>query len=565
MAKNKKTRAAAESIGFLAVIGAILVVLNVLAGSFALGRFDLTKNDTYSLSEGSRKLARSLEDEMVITAYFSGNLPPPFNSTERYVRDILAEYAAASNGNIRVRFVDPDKEEEQEEAERDGVHRVGQRVYANDSVSVVEGYRGIAITYLGDTKAIPVIAETGGLEYSVTMLMKQMIGEKLKVGVVGGHEGPSLDAELAVLRRVMPTYELTSVDLNQDVPQDLKALLVVAPETPFSEPELRKLDAFVMRGGSLGVFGGGIKLEDSQQMLGASPIDSGLNRLLERWGVKIKSDVLGDARCQVIGVRSMMGVVPRPYPPLAIVQFTEEQAEHPATYHLAEARMPFTSTLSLTNAPAGVRRTVLATSSEQSWSMAGDAINLDQNQRWALNGPVGPFPLIVALEGKLPSAFAASQSTPEAGDGSAGPAAATKDVRVLVVGSGAAPIIQLPEGQEVSNDELATALALPLNAIDWLANDDDLVAIRAKTVDEPSLDIPQAVLEAQDQEAQAVENRDVEGVLAAREQASDALEAWESKKDGYRWANMLGIPVAFAIFGAVRLRRRARKKASPAS
>lgn len=565
MAKNKKTRAAAESVGFVAVVGAILVVSNVLAGSFALGRFDLTKNDTYSLSEGSTELARSLEDEMVITAYFSGNLPPPFNSTERYVRDLLSEYAAASNGNIRVRFVDPDEKEEEEKAEQDGVQRVGQRVYANDSVSVVEGYRGIAISYLGKTMAIPVIAETGGLEYSITMLMKQMIGEKVRVGVVGGHEGPSLDSELAVLRRVMPTYQLDSVDLKGELPDGIEALLVIAPETPFSEPELRKLDAFMMRGGSLGVFGGGVKLDDSQQMISASPLDSGLNRLLERWGVKLRSDVLGDARCQIIGVRSAMGVVPRPYPPLAIVQLTEEQAEHPAVYHLAEARMPFTSTLALTDEPDGVRRTVLATSSEESWSMTGDAIDLDQNQRWALNGPVGPFPLVVALEGKLPSAFAATQSTPESGDAPAGPAAAEKDARVLVVGSGAAPVIQLPQGQEVSDEELAAALALPLNAIDWLANDDDLIAIRAKNVDEPSLDIPQAVLEAQDQETEAVENRDVEGVIAARERASAALDAWESKKDAYRWANMVGIPVAFALFGFARLRARARKKSSPAS
>ncbi|MBC7173200.1 MAG: GldG family protein, partial [Polyangiaceae bacterium] len=370
--------------------------------------------------------------------------------------------------------------------------------------SVVEGYRGLSINYLGETKAIPVIADTNGLEYRITMLMKQMTGERVKIGLVGGHEGPSLEGELAVLRRVMPTYDLVEVNLEAALPEDIETLLVIAPTAPFSEAELRKLDAFVMGGGSLGVFGGGIKLEEAQT-LSASPVDSGLNRLLERWGVKINSDVLGDARCQVIGVRSAMGMVPRPYPPLAIVQFTDEQAEHPATYRLTEARMPFSSTLTLTDAPEGVERSVLATSSEQSWSITGSPIDLNQNQRWTLSGPVGPFPLVVALEGKLPSAFAGNQSS-EAG-AAMGPAESTEDVRVLVFGSGAAPIIQLPQGQEVADEELAAALALPLNAVDWLANDDDLIAIRAKTVDEPSLDIPQAVLEAQDEETQAIENR----------------------------------------------------------
>jgi ABC-type uncharacterized transport system involved in gliding motility auxiliary subunit len=442
------------------------------------------------------------------------------------------------------------------------VRRVGQRVIANDTQSVVAGYRGLAIEYLGETKAIPVIASTGGLEYRITMLMKQMVGEKVKVGLVGGHEGPSLGEELSALRRVMPNYELVEVNLAQDIPEDVHTLLVVAPETSFPEAELRKLDAFVMHGGSLGVFGGGIKLDEAGPTLSASKVDSGLNRLLERWGVKVNQDVLGDARCQVIGVRGPLGVMPRPYPPLAIVQFTDEQAENPATYHLTEARMPFASTLTLTDLPDGVRRNVLATSSEQSWRMTGDTIDLDQNQRWQVSGEIGPFPLMVSIEGKLPSAFAANQSSSEGEAPSAGPAQAEKDVRVLVLGSGAAPIIQLPEGQEVENEELAAALALPLNAIDWLANDDDLIAVRAKTVDEPSLDIPQAVQQAMDEESAAVENRDVEGVMAAREQAATALEAWEAKKSAYRWVNMLGIPVAFAAFGLVRWRLRQRKKAA---
>ena len=37
---------------------------------------------------------------MEITAYFSPDLPPPHNATERYVRDLLTEYRDASKGKI---------------------------------------------------------------------------------------------------------------------------------------------------------------------------------------------------------------------------------------------------------------------------------------------------------------------------------------------------------------------------------------------------------------------------------------------------------------------------------
>src|SRR5690606_32282234 len=153
-----------------------------LAASFGMGRFDCTRSGIFSLSEGSRELARSLEDRMEIVAYFSANLPPPHNATERYVRDLLAEYAAASNGNVHVTVVSPETDAERRRAESDGVRLVAQRIFANDSVSVVEGYRGIALKYLGQTESIPVVESTTGLEYRITMAMKELTGEKEKIG-----------------------------------------------------------------------------------------------------------------------------------------------------------------------------------------------------------------------------------------------------------------------------------------------------------------------------------------------------------------------------------------------
>src|SRR6185436_12899667 len=64
---------------------------------------------------------------MEVVAYFSHDLPPPHNATERYVRDLLAEYRDASNGKIRVTIVHPTKDEQKQAAERDGITRVQDR------------------------------------------------------------------------------------------------------------------------------------------------------------------------------------------------------------------------------------------------------------------------------------------------------------------------------------------------------------------------------------------------------------------------------------------------------
>ena len=55
---------------------------------------------------------------------------------------------------------------------------------------------------------------------------------------------------------------------TQEIPTTLKALLIVHPETPLSETELRYIDQYVMRGGSLAVFGGGDQGRHGQSAAG---------------------------------------------------------------------------------------------------------------------------------------------------------------------------------------------------------------------------------------------------------------------------------------------------------
>src|SRR5689334_24752947 len=140
MALRRQTRLSSESALFLLVLGGILVLLNML-GVFGLNvRGDTTEAGVFSLSKGSRRLASSLDDQMEIRAYFSEDLPPPYNAMARYVRDLLAEYQDASHGKITVRFVSPATDEEKQAAERDSVDRVSDQKLEADTFSVHEGY-----------------------------------------------------------------------------------------------------------------------------------------------------------------------------------------------------------------------------------------------------------------------------------------------------------------------------------------------------------------------------------------------------------------------------------------
>ncbi len=571
MAISKRTRAASESLAFLGVTAGILIALNV-AGMFFFGRADVTDKRLFSLSDGSKRVLTNLSDQLEITAYFTKDLPPPFNATERYVRDLLDEYQAASKGKLKVRFVNPDTDEVRNTAESEGAQRVAHQKVENDAVQVVEGYRGLVFKYLGERRAIPAISGTEGLEYTITQMVKELVGEKIKLGILSGHEGPTLAQGLTVIKQLLPTYELVEVKATADIDPALKALLVVAPETALTDDELRNIDAFVMKGGSLGVFGGSLKVKQEQAELSATPIDTGLNRLLEKWGVKLDNAVVADAQCGQAPLRTQLGIqIPVAFPPVPIIAFDDAQAKHPVVYKLDQVFLPFGPRLIQNSALKGdkdVKTTILAKTTKNSWLLSGENVDLKPRhpREWQVTEPKGPFVVALAIEGKLPSAFraeAVSSAEGAAPTGPKGPARAEKPVHVFVVGSsGFLRDEFLPPPERAQQGELTASVALALNAIDWLAQEDALIAIRAKNVEDPMIEVPASVKQAEDEARAAAKEGDQGATSAALQKRKEAVEDWDGKKARYRWLNITLMPLLLVMFGLIRWQLRQKKRAS---
>lgn len=575
MATQTSRRLAQESLLFLVIAGASLVVLNVL-GNFVSGRVDLTERELFSLSKGSSDLAKSLTDRLDITAYFTEDLPPPFNATERYVRDTLVEYAQASEGKINVAFVNPDDEESMEAAQQDGIQRVAHQVVENDAVSVREGYRGIVLKYLGEKKTIPVIQDTTGLEYRITLAIKQLIGDQKKVALVKDVGGPTLEKGMSKLGKLLPTYKFEEIDAKSTISDEYAAVIVVGAKETLSDEVLRNIDAYLMQGGSVGIFGGTVSPSFESAEPTASIHNTGVNTLLKPYDVTIQDDLVMDWQCGRAPMAGPLGMrVAVPYPPVPIAILDEAQQQHPAMFRLASAPLPFASQLKVGDGfadSADVKVRVLAASSENSWSLEGPSFSLRPRrpQEWTMGENRGPFTLAVAMEGKLPSAFAPEAvSSPENGDAPpSGLSKSAKDARLIVTGSSTFLRDELlPDpAQQQQARETSSATALAMNVIDWLAQDADLIGVRAKTVEDPALAVPAGVEQAETAARAAAETGDAEGMQAQLAERKNALAAWETKKAGYRWFNMLGLPLAFALYGLWRYRRRrtlARELARP--
>ena len=86
------------------IIYLVVVVLVNIAAVTLFFRLDVTANRVYSISAASRQVVSTLTEPLTINVFFTRNLPAPHNNTERYLRDLLEEYAIyAKQGEYRGR------------------------------------------------------------------------------------------------------------------------------------------------------------------------------------------------------------------------------------------------------------------------------------------------------------------------------------------------------------------------------------------------------------------------------------------------------------------------------
>ena len=91
--------------------GTVIFLLN-LVGATLFMRFDLTKDRLYSISSISKKVVSTLSEPLTIHVFFTRNLPAPHNNTERYLEDLLKEYAIAANHFFNYQFHDVSAQDE---------------------------------------------------------------------------------------------------------------------------------------------------------------------------------------------------------------------------------------------------------------------------------------------------------------------------------------------------------------------------------------------------------------------------------------------------------------------
>ncbi|OGL16927.1 MAG: hypothetical protein A3G97_09155 [Candidatus Rokubacteria bacterium RIFCSPLOWO2_12_FULL_69_21] len=394
-----------------------IVVLVSVLGIRHTYRWDLTENRRNSLSSQTIKILQSLTTDVTATGFYRTDQPG-----KRLAEDLFRQYESYSGGKFKGKTVDPDREPGL--ARRYGVETYG--------------------TIVLETKTKSEKVLDAEEEKLTSGLVKVTRAGKRVVYAVKGHgeheitntDRPGLSEAKAAMERA--NYEVKDLLLARaaKMPDDASLVLVPGPKNDLFPQELEALDKYLARGGKV------LFMVDPFQA-------EGMKKYLAKYGVTLGDDLV----VEVNPLGRLFGIGPE-------VPVVSQYDPHPITKELGGQMTLFPLTRSVTPAktpPKGVTLQSLAQTSDQSWG---------ETDRAALQrGEAKPDPQ--DKKGPLPVAVVATIDA-------AAPPEGKKDAKARVVVVGTSNLATNQFVNAAGNRDFF------LNAVSWLAEEEDLIAIRPR-------------------------------------------------------------------------------------
>jgi len=156
-------------------LGAVIMI-NVSSASGLFQRLDLTESGLYSLSPPSIDAVSALREPLTIRAFFTPNLPAPYNTAEQAVRDLLEEYAVYGGEFFNYQFISMGAEEvgqeeaiaNEELARQYLIYPIQIERLERDEVTLSTAYTGMALIHGDLIETIPSITDPDQLELTIT-------------------------------------------------------------------------------------------------------------------------------------------------------------------------------------------------------------------------------------------------------------------------------------------------------------------------------------------------------------------------------------------------------------
>jgi ABC-type uncharacterized transport system involved in gliding motility auxiliary subunit len=401
----------------------IVIFLGILSYRHSK-EFDLTTDKRFSLSPQTINILESIEGEVSVIAFFASDDP-----VKDAMADLLDRYKSAAHGRFQYRFVDP-------------ILRPGDAKEYN-----VEVYNTVVFIYGDRTERIALTEQdiyASGEQEFTNALLKVTSTEPKHIYFLTKHGEYSINDDFSTVKSSLESenYEIYELNLlnTPAVPDDAAILVVAGPRTNLFDVEIESIDEYLNRGGGLLV------------MIDPGVTATRLETFLGSMGVELGDDLILDPQSRIFGGDYTIPMVDGYYPHAITESFTIPSFFPYARSVTVDAEAA---------ADSGWSSHYLALTSEYSWAekdLKTKPFKYNEGRDTA-----GPVPVAVVGTKFL------VVDTEETADEDTEP---TPEARVVIFGNAgfAANSFFYVQG----NRELF------LNTINWLADEEELIAIGPK-------------------------------------------------------------------------------------
>lgn len=496
---------------YIFIVGLFLCLYGVL--QVCPVRWDMTDDKHYSLSEASKTLLRSTDAPIEVTLLLDGDLNAGFRRLRKAAEetieefDVYADIVKVKDERLKVKGdslgLSPIIIHEREQN-----GKTAQTTVFPYALMRYKGKRAV-VTLLKNTRGLSgeenLNASIEQLEFAFMEALHLLTQQETpRVAILEGHGEPdeahtydlmtALSKYFQVDRGSIGMRGLEDEGISEHILDGYQAILILAPQTAFSDQERFIIDQYLMRGGAVLWALNGVQLsEEVLQKDGFTPIiplDLGLTDLLFRYGVRVNPALVQDVQCLPIPVNVSSDAehpnfqpMPWTYAPLLLTS-----QGSPITKNMGQVMSTFVSPIDAVGGEDGIeKRILLATSTASRITATPGEVNLSD-----MNPDMSEFkyqyvPVAVSLEGAFSSAYA-HRMVPE-GVMTDEPVRKTGvPTRQVVIASGSIVINELQKnqplpmgydrysGMQFSNRDLI------VNAVLWLTDAEGLIALREKDV-----------------------------------------------------------------------------------
>ncbi|MFH1139917.1 MAG: Gldg family protein [Pseudomonadota bacterium] len=424
---SRSARYGAGSLLASALALGVLVFLALLTVKHST-RLDLTENQTHSLAPQTLKVLAALKTEVKAVGYFQLETPQ-----DGQARDLLQRYAHASD-KFKFEMVDPDRNP------------------ARAKAAGVTRYETVVVESSGGSEQLQFLSEDRltNAVLRVTRSTKKTIyfltghGEKDLVGIE--KDGFS-DAKTSLANQNYEVKHLLLMNAKK-VPDDAAVVVLAGPQKDLFDVELESLGEFLRAGGKV------LFLIDPQT-------EPGLAAWLKKYNVQLGDDIIVDKMSRLFGGDYLMPLV-------------SSYTQHPLTRNFSAASFfPLARSVSVTEEKqAGVAVVPLAETGEEAWGETDLNTLAEGTARFLENEDrKGPVALAVVGTVDLPGTEDEAKKTPTPDD------LGKRDKKGKFIVFGDSDFASNAYFNQSGNGDLFLA------SVGWLAEEEDLVAVRAK---EPS-------------------------------------------------------------------------------